>query len=98
VTKHLANKETNMTHNSKSKVVVILLAMATLALASMACNVEPGDGKVADAVIDGNYAIKDAAAALDDAVGGPTGIELDTHGTVIIDGLWDIAKDIAEGE
>lgn len=90
-----------MTKNSssKGKLVVVLLAFAILALSSMACeNVTPGDGQVSDAVTEVNSAIKDAATEVKDAVGGDTGIEIDTHGTVVIDTLFEIAKDIHEGD
>lgn len=88
-----------MTKNSKSKLSLVLLAFVVLALMSMACNdITPGDGQVSDAVIEVNSAIKDTATSVKDAVNAPTGVELDTHGTVIIDKAWDVAKDILEGE
>jgi len=84
---------------NRMKMGLILLAFVVLAFSSMACNVTPGDGKVADAVVDTNSAIKDAATEIKAAVESTgSGIEVETHGTVVIDSLWDIAKDIAEGE
>lgn len=85
--------------SSKGKLGLILMAFVVLGLMSMACgNVTPGDGQVSDAVTEANGAIRDAATEIKDAVGGDTGIEIETHGTVIIDELWEIAKDIHEGD
>lgn len=83
---------------NKGKLGLILMAFVVLAMASMACTVTPGDGQVSDAVTEIDSAIKDVATEVKDAVGGDTGIEIETHGTVIIDELWEIAKDIHEGE
>jgi hypothetical protein len=80
------------------KLGLIIMAFVVLALSSLACNeVTPGDGQVSDAITEANGAIIDTATEIKDAVGGDTGIEIDTHGTVIIDELWEIAKDIHEG-
>lgn len=85
--------------STKGKLRMILLVFVVLAMMSVACDVEPGDGQVREAVIDANSAIRDAATEVKDAVESTgEGLEVEKQGTVILDAVWDIAKDIAEGE
>jgi len=93
LTKHLTNyKEIDMT--GKMRLTIIVMTFAILGLTSMACNVEPGDGKVGNAVMKGYNGIRDTAAEVKDAVD-TTGnsVELETHESPL-PGLWELAEEI----
>ena len=79
---------------SKSKLMIVLIAFAILAMSSLACNIEPGDGQVGDAVMEGQGAIQDAveSAFEYDAV-----TDVETHESPL-PALWDWAETIAQGE
>ena len=83
---------------NKSKLFCILVVFAILAAASMACNVEPGDGQVGEAVMDGYNEIRDTASDVKDAVDATgDGLEFETHESPL-PALWDWAKTVANSE
>jgi len=76
------------------KMMRVVVTLAMLGLASMACNVEPGDGKVGEGVLNGYNRIRDTASEVKDAVDA-TGdsLEVETHESPLPE-LWDFAKQI----
>jgi len=77
------------------KLFCVLGVFAVLAMSSLACNVEPGDGQIGEAVMDGYNGIRNTASDLKDAVGddGPE-FESKTHESPL-PALWDWAEQIA---
>lgn len=82
--------------NSGKKVLLIGIALMVMMFSSIACNVEPGDGQVGGAVMDGLEAVHDAEFALKDAIGddGPE-FKVETHESPLPK-LWEWAEDLAQ--
>lgn len=61
--------------------------------------ITPGDGQVGDAIMKGYNEIRETASEVKDAVDSTgDGLEVETHGTIVLDTLWDWAIDIAKGD
>ena len=83
---------------TKAIVVLAIVAIAVLAIFSLLDSVTPGDGQVGESVMSGYNTIRETAEATFDAVDATgEGLSFETHESPL-PALWELLKDIAEGD